>query len=68
MENEKKFNLFEFMASISVIMTFVCFGGLIGFFVGSVFDFSLLFPILTGIVVSLVVLNEGTKPNGILIR
>jgi len=56
------------MASISVIMTFVCFGSIIGFFVGFIFGFPPFIPILSGIVVFLVILNEGTKPNGILIR
>ena len=67
MENE--FNLFEFIASINVIIFFVCVGGAIGFaVVYFLVGVCSILPIVIGASVSSILLNEGTKPNGVLVR
>ena len=69
MKNENQFNLFESVACLNVIIFFACVGGAIGFAaVYFLLGVCSILPIVIGASASLILLNEGTKPNGILVR
>lgn len=69
MKNENKFDLFESLVALNVILFFACVGGAIGFAIAYfLLGICSVLPIVIGAGTLLIFLNEGTKPDGMLIR